>query len=74
MNRIEALAALKTINIARTSVHGVALGVGFFLADAVAILGFERASRTLSALTAAGRVNCNPVEVGGTSHDLYFIA
>lgn len=74
MNRIESLAALKTINIARTSVHGVALGVGFFLADAIAILGFERAERSISALTRAGRVNCNSVEVGGTTHDLYFIA
>ena len=72
MNRTEALAALTAITTVRTDVHGNNLGTGFFLADAVVALGdFDRASRAISALTKTGRVNCNPVMIGGTSHDFY---
>ena len=48
MTRTEALAILKTINVARAAVNGNFSGVGFFFADAVKALGdFERASRHL---------------------------
>jgi len=76
MNRTESLAALKTVNISRTDVHGKAIGnnKGFFLADAISVLnGFERASRTLSALTKNGKVNCTTVIFGGTTHDFYTV-
>lgn len=72
MNRTEALAVLTSITIDRTDVHGAPLGRGFFLADAVAAMGdFDRAVRHIGTLTRVGRVNCNKVVIGGTSHDLY---
>jgi hypothetical protein len=74
MNRTEAAAALKAINVSRTSVNADFSGVGFFFADAVAALGdFERASRHLSALVKAGYVRCTTVRLGFTTHDFYTI-
>jgi hypothetical protein len=32
---------------------------------------FYRASRNISALTKVGRVNCTPVQIGGTPLDFY---
>jgi hypothetical protein len=75
MNRTEALAALKTINNARTSVNADFTGTGFFFADAVAALGdFERASRHLASLIKVGAVRCTTVRLGFTSHDFYTVA
>lgn len=75
MNRIEALAALKTINTARTTVNSDFTGTGFFFADAVAALGdFERASRHLAALIKVGAVRCTTVRLGFSTHDFYAVA
>lgn len=74
MNRTEALAALKTINTARTTVNADFNGTGFFFADAVAALGdFERASRHLAALIKAGAVRCTAVRLGFSTHDFYTV-
>ena len=75
MNRTEALAALKVINTERTSVNGDFSGVGFFFADAVAVLGdFERTSRHLASLIKVGAVRCTTVNLGFTTHDFYTVS
>jgi hypothetical protein len=74
MNRTEALAVLKTINIPCKTVHGEAIGTGFFFADAVGALGdFERASRYLAALIKVGAVRCTTVRLGFSTHDFYAV-
>lgn len=72
MNRIEAHAKLISITRERIDVHGNYLGHGFFLADAIHVVGdFDRAVRAIRALTNAGRVRCTTVQIGGTQHDIY---
>lgn len=75
MNRAEAYALLAPLNTVKTTVNGQVLRSGFFFADALAVLEtFERTCRVLSALTATGKINCTPVHIGGTTHDLYHLA
>ena len=75
MNRTEALSKLIEITTDHTDVHGNRLGRGFFLTEAVKALGdFDRAVRSIRALTNAGRVRCTSVQIGGTFHDLYAAA
>ena len=71
MNRIEQHAALKAISINRVSVHGKVIGVGFFISDAVTLLGADRAFRAIRSLTACGKLLTQRVWVGSTEFEFY---
>ncbi len=73
MNRTEAIAALRAVQVHHNTAQGVQ--VGFFMKDATAALGsFAQASSTLAMLMADGLIASAPAVVNGEVQTIYRIA